>query len=166
MIATNTSPLIYLSKIGKLELLKILFKEIIIPRQVYEEVMNGKKEGYLDYLVFEKAVSDGWIKIKDIEIDKSLDIFLYEIDLGELALISLALKIKPDLVLIDDACARTIAESFNINSKGTLYVLLKALKKKIISKSETKNLLNQLVFSGFRISQEIYIKFLEEVEKY
>ncbi len=166
MILSNTSPLIYLAKIKKIELLKILFKEIIIPVQVYEEIVKGKNENYLDALIIEKAVNDKWIKIEKIVLEKKLEEFSKELDLGESALISLSLKLKPSLILIDDASARIIAESFGFNVKGTLYVLLKAYKNKIISKEEIKNLINELIFSGFRISQEIYIKILEEIENF
>lgn len=165
MIVSNTSPLIYLAKIGKLELLKSLFKEIIIPRQVYDEIMKGKEENYLDALFIESAVKDGWIIINETIIEKEFKNFSRELDLGELALLSLSIKLKPSLILIDDASARMIAESKGFNAKGTLYVLLKAYKEKIISKQEIKKCVNELVFSGFRISQEIYLKFLEEIDK-
>lgn len=165
MIVSNTSPLIYLAKIGKLELLKVLFKKIVIPKQVYDEIMKGKEEGYLDYLFIESAVKEGWISVNDTTIEKEFKVFSEELDSGELALLSLSIKLKPSLVLIDDASARVIAESRGLSVKGTLYILLKAFKEKIISKQEIKKYVNELVFSGFRISQEIYSKFLEEIEK-
>lgn len=165
MILSNATPLIYLAKLGKLDILKSLFKEIVIPREVYEEIIAGKKDGFFDALTIEKAVENGWLKIKEFKIERKIEKFAPEIDLGETALINLAKKLKADLILIDDASARTIAESLGFNVKGTLYILLKAYKKKIIYKDELKELINQLVFSGFRISQELYIEILEELEK-
>jgi len=55
--------------------------------------------------------------------------------------LSLSIKIKPSLVLIDDASARVIAESRGLNAKGTLYALLKAYKEKIISNKTQNHLL-------------------------
>jgi len=46
--------------------------------------------------------------------------------------------------------------------KGTLYVLLEAYIKKLLTKQEVIKLVNELIYSGFWISQDIYIKFLEE----
>lgn len=40
MIVSNSTPLIALSKIGRLELLKEYFNEIHIPHEVYEEVVT------------------------------------------------------------------------------------------------------------------------------
>jgi len=69
MIVSNTSPLIYLAKIGKLELLKVLFKEIVIPKQVYDEIMEGKDENYLDALFIEAEIKKGWIIINETIIE-------------------------------------------------------------------------------------------------
>ncbi len=165
MIVSNASPLMYLAKIGKLDLLKEFFKEIIVPKEVYEEiVVEGKKEGFLDAYVVERAVNERWIKIEEVRIDKELERFAPEIDSGEIAVITLARKIKPSLVLIDDASARTIAEGLGLNVKGTLYVLLKSLKKKLIEKKEIKDLINRLVRLGFRISSELYGEVLKEID--
>ena len=166
MIISNSSPLIYLAKIQKLELLRNLFKEIIIPKEVYNEVSKGKEEKYIDAFIIERAATNGWIKVKEVGIDKEIERFASEIDLGEVAVISLAKKLNPSLILIDDASGRAIAESFGFNAKGTLYVLLKAYKKKLINKKEIKELVNKLIFSGFRVSQEIYIKLMEQIDKY
>jgi len=163
MIISNSSPLMYLAKIKRLNLLETLFKKIVIPEEVYEEVVEGKQE-YLDSLVIERTVNDRWIKIKEIKIEREIEKFASEIHPGEIAVISLSKKLKPSLVLIDDATARTIAESFGFNVKGTLYVLLKAYKRKLINKNELKDSINQLIFSGFRISQELYIEFLSCIE--
>ncbi len=166
MILSNSSPLIYLAKIEKLNILKILFKEIIIPKQVYEEVvLKGKEEKFFDALNVENSIKESWIKIKEVDIDEELNQLANEIDIGEIALISLAKKLRPSLLLIDAASARAIAESLGFNVKGTLYVLLKAYRKKIMQKKEVKELINKLIISGFRISQELYIEAIEELEK-
>ena len=88
-----------------------------------------------------------------------------EIDFGEVSVINLAKKLKPDLVLLDDASARTIAESFGFNVKGTIYVLLKSFKEKLLNKNELKDLLKNLISEGFRILPEFYAQILDEIEK-
>ena len=166
MIISNASPLMYLSKLNKLSLVKNLFKEIVIPKEVYDEVVvNGKKGRFLDAYKVEKAINESWIKIKEIEIEKEFEEFSSEIDIGEIAVICLAKKIKPYLVLIDDASARTIAENLGFNVKGTLYVLIKSYKNNLITKKELKNTINELMILGFRISHEFYIQLLDELDK-
>ena len=40
MIVSNSTPLIWLAKIGKLNLLKNFFKTVMIPEAVYDEVVT------------------------------------------------------------------------------------------------------------------------------
>lgn len=60
-VVSNTTPLISLSKIAKLELLKSLYGKITIPRGVFEEYREGrKKEDYIDISKLD------WIKVARI----------------------------------------------------------------------------------------------------
>ncbi|CAG0963865.1 MAG: hypothetical protein MPEBLZ_02775 [Candidatus Methanoperedens nitroreducens] len=53
MIVSNSTILIYLAKIGKLNLLKKLFTEVFIPVEVFNEVVvNGKEQQHIE---------DGWM---------------------------------------------------------------------------------------------------------
>lgn len=163
-VVSNSSPLIYLSKLGKLELLRKLFKEILIPKEVFNEVVLRGKEGkFSEVLVIEDAIHERWIRIKGIKIDRRLLKFAPELDLGEAEVISLAREIKAGLVLMDDASARSISESFGRNTKGTIYVLLKAYKSELITKEEVKALLDKLISIGFRLSSEAYSRILGEL---
>lgn len=163
-MVSNSSALIYLSKLGKLELLQKLFKEIVIPREVFNEIVErGKEEKIAFTLVVEDAIHQGWLRIINCKVDQRLLKFAPELDLGEVEVISLAREIKADLVIIDDASARRISESFGLNTKGTIYVLLKAFKKGLITQDEIKTLLDKLVFTGFRLSPEVYSRVLREL---
>lgn len=163
-VVSNSTPLIYLSKLGKLELLRKLFREIIIPKEVFNEVVSGgKKEKFPEVLVIEDAIHEGWIKTKEIKVDRRLLKFAPELDSGEAEVISIAREVKGDLVLMDDASARSISESFGLNTKGTIYVLLKAYKSGLITKEEVKGLLDKLILAGFRLSSEVYSRILKEL---
>ena len=51
-VVSNTTPIISLLKIGKLEILKVLYDEIYIPQEVFNEIEAGKhKKYYLNLLV-------------------------------------------------------------------------------------------------------------------
>jgi len=59
---SNASPLIALSNIGQVELLKKLFQKIIIPKAVYQEVVKEGK-GKPGAVEVKKAVNK-WIEVK------------------------------------------------------------------------------------------------------
>ena len=104
----------------------------------------------------------GFIKVKkeDMLIKTTL-----ELDLGELSTLSLAKELKINEVLIDETLARTAAKMEGLVPKGTLYVILKNLKLKKITFNDFLSILNELIESGFRLKEDIYIKVIEEAKK-
>jgi predicted nucleic acid-binding protein len=157
IVLSNSSPLIYLAKLGRLDLLKTLYKKAIVPEAVLAELQDSTK--YPELILIEQAIGK-WIVIKKVKIHLRIP----GLGSGEVALINLAKEIRPDLILIDDASARKIIESSGFNVKGTIYVLLLAYRKKIIAKNEARNLIDNLILTGFRISTEIYSKVMKELE--
>jgi len=162
-IVSNATPLIYLAKIKKYSLLKSLYNKIIISQEVKTEIVDeGKKFNKPDSLLIEKEIESGFIEVK--KVNKLIETTL-ELESGELSTLSLAKKIKINEVLIDETLGRTAAKIVGLIPRGTLYVLLKNLKLKNITFNDFLNILNQLIESGFRLKEEIYIKVIEEAKK-
>ena len=162
-IVSNETPLIYLAKIKKYSLLKSLFDKIIISQEVKIEIVDeGKKLKQADALLIEREIEVGFIEV--MKVEKLLETSL-ELELGELSTLSLAKKLKIDEVLIDETLGRSAARIIGLVPKGTLYVLLKNLKLKEITFDDFLNILNELLESGFRLKEEIYIKVIEEAKK-
>lgn len=103
MIVSNATPLIYLAKVRKLDLLKI-FEEVVIPEEVKIELLAGKLMEMTDAYTVEKAINEGWIKVLKTEL-----IDVPEIHLGEKAALSLAKKLGVKEVLVDETSARAAA---------------------------------------------------------
>lgn len=163
MIA-NSTPLIYLGKIGKLHLLKDLFGTIIISEEVKKEVVDqGKALHEPDAPIVERAINEGWIIVQPTKIlDTVKDV---GIDKGEMEAISLAVTAKND-ILLDQTHARVAAELVGLEPHGTLFVLLKALAAQRIGYDEYISLLENLITAGFRMSDEIYLKAISAGKKY
>jgi len=162
-IVTNASPLIFLAKIDKLELLIELFEEVIIPVQVFAEVVTkGKEKGMDDAFLIEHFTGSEKIKLKNVDIHGLEDI---PIGVGEKAVIALARKEGIDCVLIDERKARFFAKIFKLNPRGVFWILSLACSKNIISKQEFKKLVLRVVQEGYRIKEEILARFLAEIER-
>ncbi len=154
--------MIFLSKIGKIQHLRELFDFVLIPREVYEEVVvAGKKAGYPDAIAVEELVKDGFIVVKDVEVAQLRDAPIEE---GEKAAISLALAEGIHEVLIDEAKVRRMAKLLGLTPKGTKWVLSKLWEKGILSKEDFRNSIFELVEKGFRIREELLIDVLKELE--
>jgi len=154
-IVSNATPLIYLAKIGKTDLLKKVFNQVFIPEQVKTEAVNkGKKLGEKDAYLIEKAIKDGWLKVSKTKIQATP----IKLEPGEAAVLSLAKKLGTKEVLIDELPARTAARLLGLTPRGTIYVLLKALEKKEINLNEFLEALRDLANHGFRLKEEVYIE--------
>jgi len=123
-------------------------------------VVKGREKGFVDAEIIEKAVKNGWIKIIEVQAEREFS----EIERGEAEAIELALKESLEL-LVDDYTARIIASSLGVKPIGTVRVLYLAVKNGLISKDEAKKTLNLMIKEGFRLSIEVYSRFLEELEK-
>lgn len=141
---SNTSCLIVLENIDMLFILKELYGEIIISREVSEE--------------FGKAVP-AWVNVREVKDKKYLKLMEHFVDLGEASTIALSLEVDDNIVILDDLKARKLAKKLNINLTGTLGIIINAKKKNIIS--STKTVLDKLKDTGFRISKELENELLK-----
>jgi len=142
-IISNSTPLIILSKIGELEILKNLYGEIIIPRAVFEEVT-----------IKSDAIKNlSWIKILEVQDKSNRKIYQAKLHDGEVEVMMLAKEISADLLIIDDNAAKKFAKFLGFTVTVTLGVLLKAKSEKIIS--EVRQILEKMLAEKFYISEEI-----------
>src|SRR3989344_8078609 len=143
MIVSDSSPLIFLSKINSLFLLEKTYKKIIIPEEVKEEIFfKNEQENH----IIKNLISKNLIEQRKIEKPLSLNI-----GRGETAAISLALELKLPL-LIDEAPGTKIAKSLGIKTIRTTLLIFSSPNKKIINKNEAIDLINKLIEKGYYIS--------------
>ena len=158
-VVCNSSPLIHLSKAGRLNLLREFFQEILVPEEVLVESVENSC-GAEDAKEIEKADWIHPIAIENMDLKMALKLTLDE---GEAAAIVLALEQKADLVLMDDYDGRAMAKEYNLKVIGTIGILLKAkLEGKTIS---LRNDLDLLRKNGFWLSEELYLKFITEANE-
>ena len=158
-IVSNATPLIYLAKVGKLDLLESLYEQVLIPEEVEKEVVEeGKRIGQKDAFLIEKKICDGWINV--LKVNKLIEIPI-KLEKGEIATLTLAKELGVKEVLIDESLARTASEIIGLIPRGTIFVLLEALKINKINFDEFIEILNKLLREGFRLREEVYLKAIE-----
>lgn len=148
MIAvSNSTPLIALSRIGKIELLHEYFGQICIPKAVYDEVVVS---GGTLYGAQEVAQAD-WIFVEDIDNMLAAESLGMYLGAGEAEAIVLARE-KGCLLIIDDGDGRKAARTMDLKITGTVGVLLKAGRD---GKLDLKECLDELNACGFRLSEKV-----------
>ncbi|MBW7871094.1 MAG: DUF3368 domain-containing protein [Flavobacteriia bacterium] len=152
-IVSNTTPIISLLKINKLNLLQKLYGEIIIPQEVYFEIEKGKsKNYYIDLNTID------WIRILKISNPEAVSYFI-DLDKGEAETIILANEIKADLVIIDEILGRFHANNIELKVTGTIGLLLKAKEAGHID--QIKPLLYELKNKGIWLSEDLINEILK-----
>jgi predicted nucleic acid-binding protein len=161
--------LIWLSKVGKISLLKDLFIEIEVSQEVYHEaVEKGLSGGFSDALAIKECFDQGWIKITrltEAEIMQCQKIMEQnpEIDLGEMHAIVLARR-KKALLLMDESSGRTFAQALGLDVRGVLYVIMLSLREKKLNNKEAKEIVYTLVGKGFRIEPRLLARVFRAIE--
>ncbi len=127
ILIADSSALIALAIIDKLEILQKLFSNIFVPRAVYDEITKDNKTEAKKLTKFCKD------KVLDIETKINFNISLGK---GESEAVILYQEQNADFLLCDDKKAKKFAQSFGINVIGSLGVLIKAKKARYIEAIE------------------------------
>jgi len=157
---SNASPLIWLAKIGKLELLKALFEKVVIPKRVYLEVVSDERAP--DAMVIEGAVKSGWVEVSEEKLEDAATLAKAAgIHLGEAEAILLARKLGASLI-VDEREASETAHIFGVSTTGTVAVLLLASARGMLTFADFKESLDGLISLGFWLSVDVYNRAIEE----
>lgn len=157
---SNTSPIIGLSIIGKLELLWELF-DIYIPQEVYNEVVIESSNYAIGKYELRNAVAERYIKVYEVKDQDFVAKAYGRLHKGELEVIVGGKELGADIVIIDEISARNFAEALMLKPLGLLGILKLAKAKGKIQ--EIKPLIDILVSKKFRISSKLVHQLLQEV---
>ena len=158
----DATPLIYLGKVNLIDKVKLFLEEKYTTKSVYREVVvEGKKSGRPEVFVIEALVKNGMIKIK-VPADKRYIRKLREnpkIHNADADVLALAHELN-GVALMDDEEARGMAEIEGIEHHGTIYLLLRMRKMKLLTKNEALAGLNEMIRAGWRCSTELYAEIM------
>lgn len=155
VVVADSSPLISLSSIGQLELLRLLFRYVTVPPAVWTEVVGTgapRRPGADD------VATAQWIIRADAP---PLDATVAGLGAGEAEAIVLARSIERALLLVDDAAARRRAHTFGIDYMGTVGVLRLAKVRGHVGALQP--IVESLLAHGFRLDDAVVERLLREV---
>jgi len=162
---SNSGPLIHLTLAGLLDYVFKLFDLIIIPPQVYDEIIiKGKEQGHSDAYILERAIKNKKIQVRTVKQSNST-ITSFKLHEAEINAILLSLQSNTDTILLDDEEARIYARKLGIRVSGTLGILIKLFKDDYFGKSKALQYLkkiNEIMY----LSSDVYCyveKIIEEI---
>lgn len=122
-VVSNTSPVSNLAIIGRLELLRERYGEVLIPPSVKSELdalTHTAAKGRI-----EDALHNGWLRVEPLPVAATTLVLPVALDPGEIEVIQLGRHLSAKLIL-DDALARTAARALGLPFTGLLGELVYA----------------------------------------
>jgi uncharacterized protein len=149
-VISNTGPILALVRIGRLDLLRELFGNIVLPLAVRAEITDETSAAAV-------AAAD-WISVQPVHDALAVQLLREELDPGESEAVVLARELSADLILIDERAATRRARMLGLTVIGTLGVLLAA--KQAGHVNAIKPLMEQLRHLDFHMSADLYNEVL------
>lgn len=156
IIVSDSTILIGLAKVDRLDLLREAFYEIYVPEEVFKEVTDRgiDKPGAQDIR------KSAWIKVRTVKDRTQVNLLMASIDKGEAEVLALSKEMEAELVLLDEEKARKSAVIAGFNVVGLLGILVLAKKLELLD--EIKPLIEELGRKKFRISDVIIAEALKQ----
>ena len=149
MIIGDSSALVAMAIMDRLDLLETVFKKVYVPQAVYDEIAVSDKPQSVKLKEF----------LADKTVDAQLNIAKIGLGSGELEAISLYKNMSADFLLIDDKRAKAFAKLNGVNVIGSLgvMVLAKELGKVQGIRTDLEKLLKSNVFVSKHLIERILI---------
>ena len=120
IIVGDSSVLIALAQVGKLDLLRQLYGSVTVPAAVWVEVFDRRP-----------SLVPAWVRCQTVPL-AWLDRVEAQLDLGEREAIALACELRADLLLIDERRGRVAAVGLGLTITGLVGVLLAAKQRGLL----------------------------------
>jgi predicted nucleic acid-binding protein len=125
-VVVNASPLITLFRSGQADLLPRMFKRIVVPEAVWQEVVSDE----WDDTAAQQLSKQSWPVRENVVI--SSRVAAWDLGAGEAAVLSHALANPPLRAVIDDMDARRCAQTLSIPMLGTGGMLVLAKRRGLL----------------------------------
>ena len=160
---SNSTPLIYLSKIGEIRLLKSIFEKVYIPKAVFEEVVvRGGELNKIGVIPLEKMIKEGFIEVKEVQEQTKIIPTLHR---GEMDAISLARNMEIGVLLIDDKEGYTAAGLFRLQPLRTTALLLMLYRDGAATYEAFCDSLLRLSEEGYFMKAEVYNRLIKKAKE-
>ncbi len=155
IVVADTGPINYLLLISKIELLPELFGRVIVPGAVFAELSERKAPELVREWIASAPV---WLEVHAVPNPESIPV----LGAGEQEAITLAQRLKADVLLIDERQGRNEAVIRGLVIAGTLNILEVASQRGLIDLAAS---IEQLMRTNFRASPKIIDEFLARHSK-
>ncbi|MEM4780229.1 MAG: DUF3368 domain-containing protein [Halalkalicoccus sp.] len=163
----DATPLIYLGKVDRLEIVAGLDGDRLIPGRVYEEVVTaGIEGGYPDARRVERPVEDGLFSVRGVEESAVFERRCRNPNLSgaDVAVLSLADELD-GIAVMDERFGRDVADTEGIETRGMVYLVGLLVKRGELSAGEGRAVVDEMVEAGWHCSPALYARLVRIFEE-
>jgi len=148
VVISNSSPLIALTHIGRIELLNKLHVQVLIPPAVAREVQRTLPK------------LPQWLVVQPLAQERQPFAVSRSIGPGEHEVISLGLELRAERLILDEQPARRLAISLGLRVIGTVGLLLAAKERGLLTRIRPE--LDGLLEARFFMDTELYERAISQ----
>lgn len=164
----DATPLIYLAKADQLDVLSHLEGPRLIPEQVYTEVVTtGLEHGYPDARRIERGVENQLFDMTAVEKTPFVRRVQQNPNLSaaDVAVLALARQ-RAATAVMDERYGRDVAETENIQTRGTAYLFLYCVKHGAVTADTARETLDAMIEEGWFCAPNLYAKLIQKLESF
>lgn len=166
----DATPLIYLAKAERLDVLDALDEPRVVPEAVYREVVTtGVEQGYDDARRIERAAEDGLVDVVSVDTDGSAigtrlarHPGLSDADAAVLA----CADARGATAVMDESAGRSAAEVEDVETRGTAYLVLAGVRDGALSTAAGRDTIDAMIDHGWYVAPDVYAKIIGKLESF
>jgi uncharacterized protein len=159
-VASNSSPIIWLSQTGHFDLVREVFGTILITPEVWAKTVD-RAAGYPNATNVTVARAAEWLQVITPTDREKIAVLRAQLHAGEAETLVMAAEQRVDAVLVDDLQARHFATAMGLKIIGTAGVLLLAHAKGIAV--DVKATLDHMRRLGSGLREQVYQAILQRL---
>ena len=160
IVVSDTSPVLNLARVRRLDLLPSLYHQVFIPPAVSTEL--GSRNSQTSQFIH--AALGSWLLVASPENHELVAKLRNNLDAGEAEAIVLAVERQASLLLLDERLGRRAARTFGLRITGLIGVLVDTKQARLID--QVKPVLDELIAEAhFWIGTALYQEILAKLDE-
>jgi predicted nucleic acid-binding protein len=166
----DATPLIYLAKADRLDVIETLDEPRFVPEAVHREVVTaGIERGYDDARRIERVVENGLLDVVSVDTgDSPIATRLARhpgLSDADVAVLACAAA-RDGVAVMDESAGRSAAEIEDVETRGTAYLVLAAVRDGSLSPADGRTAIDAMIDRGWYVAPDVYTKIVRKVESF
>jgi predicted nucleic acid-binding protein len=166
MYVFDATPLIYLGKVDRLEIVEAVSARCVVPDPIHEEVVvAGRRAGHPDARRVGRAIEAETLSVVAVEETPTDERLCRNQHLSDADAAVLAVAADRDATaVVDEQYGRDVASAEGIDTRGTAYLVLSTLKNGVVDGTTAQATIDAMVEAGWYCSPALYARLSRKIE--